>query len=203
MAEAQDLSDSPDFSLPHSAEQLGLGLRHARHMRGMRLKDLAVAAGCSESMLSKIETGNVVPSLNLLRRIVGALDVSILGLFGAADASERMVQRAGSRPKVAVGRVGPLPSVMLELLAPRDAGVMLEANIHTVSPGGSSAGPTSHVGEEFGYVLDGVLDLTVDGETTTIGRGDSFYFRSERPHSYCNPGDVPARVLWVNTPPTY
>lgn len=203
MSEAQNLPDSPDFSLPHTSQQLGMGLRHARRMRGMRLKDLAAAAGCSESMLSKIETGSVIPSLNLLRRIVGALDVSILGLFGAADAAERMVHRAGSRPKVNVGRAGALPSVMLELLMPRGEGVMLEANIHTVNPGGSSAGPTNHVGEEFGYVLEGALELTVDGEAVTIGRGDSFYFRSERPHSYRNLGDVPARVLWVNTPPTY
>ena len=203
MSEDQYSPDSPDLRSPRVAEQLGPGLRHARRMRGMRLKDLAVVVGCSESMLSKIETGGVIPSLALLRRIVDGLEVSILGLFGAPDAALRMVHRAGSRPKVSVGRAGPLPSVVLELLMPRGEGVMLEANIHTVSPGGSSAGATSHVGEEFGYMLEGELDLTVDGETTRLGKGDSFYFRSERLHVYRNPGENPVRVLWVNTPPTY
>ncbi|MBN2751964.1 MAG: helix-turn-helix transcriptional regulator [Rhodospirillaceae bacterium] len=203
MSEVPYLSSSPDLSSPQTAEQLGGAVRHARRMRGMRLKDLAEIAGCSESMLSKIETGGVIPSLNLLRRIVDGLDISILGLFGAADASEHMVHRAGSRPKVSVGQAGPLPSVVLELLMPRGEGLMLEANIHTVNPGGSSAGATSHIGEEFGYVLDGELELTVDGEVMGLMRGDSFCFRSERPHAYRNRGDVPARVLWVNTPPTY
>lgn len=203
MFDARDSSEESTLALPQSAEQLGPALRHARRMRGLRLKDLARLADCSESMLSKIETGGVIPSLALLRRIVDGLEVSILGLFGAPDAAERMVHRAGSRPKVSVGRAGPLPGVVLELLMPRGEGVMLEANIHTVNPGGSSAGATSHVGEEFGYVLEGEIDLTVDGETIRLGKGDSFYFRSERPHAYRNPGMVPSRVLWVNTPPTY
>jgi quercetin dioxygenase-like cupin family protein/DNA-binding XRE family transcriptional regulator len=201
MSEARETAD--DLVLPQTVEQLGPALRHARRMRGLRLKDLAHLAGCSESMLSKIETGGVIPSLALLRRIVDGLEVSILGLFGAPDATEHMVHRAGSRPKVSVGRVGTLPGVVLELLMPRGDGIALEANIHTVSPGGSSAGATSHVGEEFGYVLEGELELTVDGRVDRLRRGDSFYFRSEKPHSYRNPGLVAARVLWVNTPPTY
>lgn len=197
-------SDLPDQVLPPQAmERLGESLRARRQLRGMRLKDLADLAECSESMLSKIETGRAVPSLALLRRIVSGLDVSILELFGAPHETAPLVHRAGSRPTVAVGRTGAMPSVVLEFLMPRGEGLALEANIHTVSPGGSSAGFTSHVGEEFGYVLAGELELTVDGECVHLLAGDSFSFRSERPHAYRNPGAIPARVLWVNTPPTY
>lgn len=201
MSETGDLS--PTMLSPEALERLGASLRHARRMRGLRLKDLAAISECSESMLSKIETGRAVPSLALVRRIVKGLDVSLHDLFAQPTAEVPLVHRIGGRPTVAVGRVGALPSVMLEFLMPRGDGLMLEANIHTVSPGGSSAGATSHVGEEFGYVLDGELDLTVDGDTVRIKKGDSFAFRSERPHSYRNPGNLPARVLWVNTPPTY
>lgn len=201
------MSESNEFTAAMlSSEALGrLGgsLRHARKLRGMRLKDLADLAECSESMLSKIETGRAVPSLALVRRIVSGLEVSLHDLFAQPTAEVPLVRRAGGRPTVGVGRVGAGPSVVLEFLMPRGDGLMLEANIHTVSPGGSSAGATSHVGEEFGYVLEGELDLTVDGETTRIGKGDSFAFRSERPHAYSNPGGVAARILWVNTPPTY
>lgn len=201
------MSDSADLTAampsPEALERLGEGLRHARKLRGMRLKDLADLAECSESMLSKIETGRAVPSLALVRRIVSGLEVSLHDLFAMPSAEVPLVHRAGGRPTVGVGRAGAGPSVVLEFLMPRGDGLMLEANIHTVSPGGSSAGATSHVGEEFGYVLDGELDLTVDGETVRLAKGDSFAFRSERPHAYRNPGAVPARILWVNTPPTY
>lgn len=201
------MSESGEFTAamlsPEALERLGGSLRHARRLRGLRLKDLAAVAECSESMLSKIETGRAVPSLALVRRIVKGLEVSLHDLFAQPTAEVPLVHRAGSRPTVGVGRVGAGPSVVLEFLMPRGDGLILEANIHTVSPGGSSSGATSHVGEEFGYVLDGELDLTVDGETTRVVKGDSFAFRSERPHAYRNPGSVPARILWVNTPPTY
>ena len=43
----------------------------------------------------------------------------------------------------------------------------------------------------------------VDDRTYIVRAGDSFHFRSERPHGYRNPGPGTARVIWVSTPPTY
>jgi mannose-6-phosphate isomerase-like protein (cupin superfamily) len=60
-----------------------------------------------------------------------------------------------------------------------------------------------HEGEEVGYVLSGVLELTVSGVEYLLYDGDSFVYRSEEPHSYRNPGEVTTRVLWVSTPPTF
>ena len=51
--------------------------------------------------------------------------------------------------------------------------------------------------------LEGEFELTVDGTTYSLKAGDSFFFRSELPHSYRNPGAIEARVLWVNAPPTF
>jgi len=191
---------SGDFRDP--AKGYGPGLRHARRLRRLTMRDVAERAGCSESMVSKIETGRVEPSLNLLRRIVDALDISVAALCGDDEAGG-IVQRAGTRPLIRIGRAGPRPAVVFERLMPAAEGFRLEASIHAVSPGGSSAGPTDHVGEEFGYILEGVLDLTVDGEVLRLEKGDSFCFRSEKPHGYRNPGPVTARILWVNTPPTF
>jgi quercetin dioxygenase-like cupin family protein len=53
------------------------------------------------------------------------------------------------------------------------------------------------------YLLEGLLELSVDGRDHLIQLGDSFHFNSELPHGYRNPGTVVAKVLWVNTPPTF
>ena len=59
--------------LPGGQNQyLGVKLRHTRMTKGMRLRDLAEKAECSESMLSKIENGHAVPSLKTLYRIAEA-----------------------------------------------------------------------------------------------------------------------------------
>jgi mannose-6-phosphate isomerase-like protein (cupin superfamily) len=60
-----------------------------------------------------------------------------------------------------------------------------------------------HEGEECGYVLEGRLELRVGSKKYSLGRGDSFFFPSTVPHTYHNPGKVIARVVWINTPPTF
>ena len=60
-----------------------------------------------------------------------------------------------------------------------------------------------HEGEEFGYLLDGEIELIVDKKKYQLRPGDSFFFRSERPHSYTNNRKKVARILWLNTPPTF
>jgi len=80
---------------------------------------------------------------------------------------------------------------------------MLQANIHIVAVGGRSDGVISHVGEEVGYLVEGELELEVDGRRYHLCPGDSFYFSSSRPHGYRNVGKTKARVIWVNTPSTF
>jgi ribosome-binding protein aMBF1 (putative translation factor) len=46
--------------------EIGTRLRHARLMQGARLKDVADQAGCSESLVSKIENNKLEPSLQVL-----------------------------------------------------------------------------------------------------------------------------------------
>ncbi|WP_291690626.1 helix-turn-helix domain-containing protein [Bradyrhizobium sp.] len=57
-------------------------MRHARILRGMRMRDLAEAVGCDESMISKIEAGKVLPSLPMLDKLVTALDRDMASFFG-------------------------------------------------------------------------------------------------------------------------
>ena len=72
-----------------------------------------------------------------------------------------------------------------------------------MEPGGNSGGVLQHEGEECGYVLDGRLELCVGSKKYSLSRGDSFFFPSTVPHTYRNPGKVKARIVWINTPPTF
>jgi quercetin dioxygenase-like cupin family protein len=72
-----------------------------------------------------------------------------------------------------------------------------------VEPGGGSEGAIEHQGEDVGYVLEGEFELIVAGKTYKLQQGDSFFFRSNLPHGYRNPGRKQTRVVWVNTPSTF
>ena len=67
-------------------------------------------------------------------------------------------------------------------------------NIHQVAPGGSSHGLIAHVGEEMGYVLQGMLDLTVGDRGSRVFKDDAFFFRIGRAAWLREPGDEVARI---------
>jgi len=181
-------------------DDLGTRLRHARRVKKLRLQDVARFVGCSESLLSKIECNKVAPSLSSLHRIAAVLDTTVAALFSDEAKTGVVVYRDGERPVIPLKGAGDR-GLRLERLIPYTAGQVLNANIHVIPPGASNGGELKHEGEEVGYVLEGELELTVRGETRLLRAGASFFFRSDLPHGYRNPGDKPTRVLWVNAPP--
>ena len=79
----------------------------------------------------------------------------------------------------------------------------LEALIVSLPAGGAPCGPFVHDGEEVGLVLEGALELIVDGVSHLVPAHSSFFLQSDRAHSYRAHGDTECRVMWVNTPPTF
>ena len=61
--------------------RVGLKMKHTRLLKGLTLKQLAELAGCSESVLSRIENGNANPSIKMMHRVALALDLPVSGLF--------------------------------------------------------------------------------------------------------------------------
>lgn len=183
--------------------EVGSRLRQFRQAGGLRLRDVAAAAGCSESMLSKLENGQVSPSINMLHRITKALGIGISSLFTPAEADSRFVQRNGQRPVLAGDAPRGGPGLLLESLTPHEIHGHLQGLLQVLAPGASSKGEMVHEGEEVGYVVEGTLELTVSGGTARLEAGDSFFFDSARPHSYRNPGKTVTRVVWVNSPTTF
>lgn len=181
---------------------LGVKLRHSRIVRGMTLKMLAGEANCSESMLSRIESNKATPSFATLHRIATALGTNISELYSPPSVGAEIVSRAGERPIIVTDKLRTGKGIQMERLIPYSREHLLQGNVHMVAPGGRSE-PIVHAGEEIGYVLEGEIELVIDGTKIKAKRGDSFHFRSELPHWYRNVGAKQAKVLWINTPPTF
>ncbi len=84
--------------------------------------------------------------------------------------------------RLAMGRGGPADALLV-----------------TYEPGASSSLEGKlmrHAGAEYAYLLDGVITLQLEFDTHELGRGDSLFFDSSRPHMFTNNGSVPARGVW-------
>ncbi|WP_024511863.1 cupin domain-containing protein [Bradyrhizobium sp. ARR65] len=180
--------------LDNPETRIGLKMKHRRLLKGLTLKGLAELAGCSESLLSRVGNGNANPSIKTMHRVALALGMPVSGLFQETDADDDVVLRWGGRPTIETDQVRRGRGTRLEALIPSGRGNLLSGYINDIEPGGGSEGTLQHEGEEFAYVLHGGIELTVDNRRYQLKEGDSFYFRSER---------RVARVLWVNTPPSF
>ena len=184
--------------------RIGLKIRHARHVQGLKLKDVAARLDCSESYLSKVENDVLRPSLAMLHRMAQVLNINIASLFADNVGSEQVkIIRANDRPVIRTHPLRANAGIELERLIADTTGALLECNIHRVEGGASSGGTIEHDGEELGFVLEGRVELIVDDVPYDLGEGDCFFFKSRLRHRYRNLTNKLARILWVCTPPTF
>jgi DNA-binding transcriptional MerR regulator/quercetin dioxygenase-like cupin family protein len=179
---------------PHVHDRIQL----LRKRKGISLRQLATLAGMSASSVSAIERGLSAPSVGTLQRLAAALDTNVPGLLDTPRPQRQLVVRPHERPVMDMET----PGVRFENLYATDTA--LQSILISVEPGHGSQESYSHEGEEFIYVLEGQLEVTLDElYTYRLGPHDAMTFDSPRPHRWHNPGTVRAVTVWVNTPPTF
>ena len=179
--------------------ELGERLRAIRLLRRLTLREVAESAGVSESFVSQLERGRSNASVATLQRLATALGIEISDLFaGEAQAGPRVLRRA-ERQLLEWGHLG-----RKALLTPKPFH-SLEVVAAAFDPGGSTGDePYTHGdSEELLLVLVGRVHLQLGSELLDLSTGDSVNYRSSTPHRVSNPGDAPAEVLFVISPPSY
>ena len=157
--------------------QIGARLKHARILAGVLMRELAAKVDCTESMISKIENGRVMPSLPMLQRIVDALGRDLPSFFGSDPSSPGVIQRRGQRPITTTDPIRQGHAVSYERLVPFGAGNLLEGNVHVIEPHGSKRDPITHQGETLGFILEGQLELTIETTTYQLNEGELILFQ--------------------------
>jgi len=179
---------------------VGDRLRAIRRLRRATLKTVADRAGLSESFLSQVERGRANASVASLKRIAGALGVTVADLFEPNGSQGRpRVLRRDLRPTLTFGALG-----RKFMLTPRPL-ENLQVIVGELDAGGSTGDePYTHGdSEELLVVLAGVVSLQLGTEVFELSTGDSIDYRSSSPHRLTNVGDDTAEVMWIISPPSY
>ena len=204
VAGSTGVSENADAGDTLEAARIGRRLQTMRRAKKLTLVELANKAGCSASLVSRVENGHLLPSLSVLHNLVAGLGTTMASFLAGSETEGCMLVRASERKEVTLEYLGKARrGVKIEQIIPHSEERALQGNLITITPGHGSDGEYSHIGEEAGFILAGFVEITIDGQTHVLGKGDSFCFRSEAPHSFFNPGPDEAVVLWINTPPTF
>jgi transcriptional regulator with XRE-family HTH domain len=180
-------------------DPLARQIRHLRRDKRLTLRALADRAGVTESFLSQVERGITSPSISTLRRIAAGLDQSIGSLF--ADESE-----PGRVTRVTDRRIIEYPGLgSRDEFLTRSQDGRLQVIESVIEPGGGTGDePYTHESdEECVVVLEGSLDIWIDGVLYHLDAGDSITHSSRLPHRNQNTGPRRTRVLFILTPPSY
>lgn len=182
---------------------LGSALRAIRKERRWSLAEASQHTGLAISTLSKIENGQRSLTYDKLIELAGSLQVDIVRLFsGAVDSSapshallgRRSVQREGDGFTIEAG-VYSYRYLAEDLTNKRFSPIVMELHARSVQ---AFDGLLSHAGEEFSFVIEGVVELHTELYTPLrLKAGESVFFDSNIGHAYLNAGEGTARILTI------
>ncbi|HEX9856932.1 MAG TPA: XRE family transcriptional regulator [Paracoccaceae bacterium] len=185
-----------------SVEPLNLGVRvrELRKARGWTLEQAATQAGLARSTLSKIENGQMSPTYEALKKLAEGLAISVPQLF--TPPSKAQVNGRISVTKSGEGQAHATATYEHELLAAsltRKQMLPYRATIRARDVG-EFDGWVRHDGEEFLYVLTGVVRLYTEFyEPVDLRRGDSAYYDASMGHNVISISEEDATILWVTS----
>ena len=192
---------SPTLREGLKAYAIGPRIRTIRLKKKMGLVELGKHSGLSPAMLSKIERGQLFPTLPTLLRIAMVFSVG-LDYFIAADRDKPVlgISRHQERlrfPEKAGGKDRAYEFESLDFPAVQRLLNSYFAEFFAVAP--ERLRRHQHPGAEFIYVLSGTLNLHIGDEQHTLEARDSIYFDSTVPHAYRKSGAKACCALVVTT----
>jgi transcriptional regulator with XRE-family HTH domain len=175
--------------------EIGPAIRTLRIDKGLGLEQLGKHTGLSAAMLSRIERGQIFPTLPTLLRISMVFGVGLDHFFTAkSEKPIASVIRANDRMRMPNKMEG-TPQFYFESLDYPVADRNFESFL-TEFTDTSPTEPHSHKGAEFIYLMEGALEVTIKKEKFRLDVGDSMYFDPSPEHSYSKIGRT--RCLAIN-----
>jgi transcriptional regulator with XRE-family HTH domain len=185
---------------PAQPVDLGLRVRELRRAKDWTLEQAATQAGLARSTLSKIENGQMSPTYEALKKLAQGLGISVPQLF--TPPSQDQVNGRMAVTRSGEGQAHATTTYEHELLAgalTRKAMLPYRARIRARSFD-EFDGWVRHDGEEFLYVLTGVVHLLTEFYAPVeLKRGDSAYYDAAMGHNVISVSEDDATILWVTS----
>lgn len=163
-------------------QALGAQVRRLRQQHEVTAAELAAGADISTGMLSKIENGQISPSLATLQALAGALNVPISTLFSAFE-EKRDCSYVRANQGVVIERRGTKVGHQYELLGHALGGdVVVEPYLITLKEEAAPYTAFQHAGLEFIYMLSGEVTYRHADRTYPLRPGDALLFDAAAPH---------------------
>lgn len=177
---------------------IGNKIKQLRMENGLTQEELADRCELTKGFISQVEREMTSPSIATLADILEALGTT-LGEFFAEEDDEKIV----FTDEDIFVKEDEDYNMKIHWIIPNAQKNEMEPILVELEPNGFSYKHTPHPGEEFGYVLEGEIELIHGKRRLLVKQGESFYFFPNKEHYIRNKSDKVAKVIWVSTPPSF
>lgn len=177
---------------------IGGKLKLLRIGKQLTQEELANRCELSKGFISQIENNLTSPSIATLIDILNTLGTNLQEFFNENKneqinfSTDDMFEKENSELKYTV-----------KWLVPNAQKNDMEPIMLTLDSFGKYILEEPHEGEEFGYVLSGVIFLHLGNKKVKVKKGESFYFKPTSNHYIENASKAEAKIIWVATPPSF
>jgi transcriptional regulator with XRE-family HTH domain len=179
--------------------KVGEGVKAIRKKKGLSLKDLSQRTGVDAGLLTEIEKGEVSPPLGTIIKVAKALDTKMGYFISGGEDFPYTIVRKDDRKLVSRFDTGKTDRYGYEFssLAPYKKNRHMEPFIVKLEPSDIDEERSSHDGQEFIYVLEGTMEVRLEGEVHLLEPGDAIYYDSTVPHLVKCHGKDTTKILAV------
>ncbi|MFQ9511089.1 MAG: helix-turn-helix domain-containing protein [Lachnospiraceae bacterium] len=179
--------------------KIGNYIKKRRLEQGLSIRDLAAKSGIAASTISQIETGKTSPNITSLNAICDSLNFPVSSLFVEEDSARIKLVRKNERRtfirNVSNGRA------LVESMITNGNFDMWGAVID-IPPHSDSGNYYYHEGEEFVFILKGVLEFDLENNGIYhLEEQDTIYYPNQVGHRWINESDEYTQMLIVSTTP--
>ena len=179
------VEDTSAADIAAALDQVGARLKRLRTQRRMTLTGVAKATGISKSTMSRLETGQRRPTLELLLALSHAYRVPLDDLVAAPEEGDPRIQL---KPGQVKGRT------VIPLTRQPDG---MQAWKIVIPTSKVTPEPRAHDGYEWIYVLSGHMRFVLGDQDWVLGPGEVASFDTKVPHWFGSLGDEPAEILSI------
>ncbi|MCQ2396609.1 MAG: XRE family transcriptional regulator [Lentisphaeria bacterium] len=181
-------------------DHIGGKIKDLREMRNVSLEELSARTGLETALLQRIEAGDVPLSLSPLQKIARGLGCRLGTFLDDSNLSGPVVSEAveSSDDQSLRFTGGNQNGLLFHALSVNKADRSMEPFIVEVMPATAEKYElSSHEGEEFIYVLEGVIEVAYGKKFFQVKKGQSIYYDSIVPHHLHAAGSEAAKILAV------
>lgn len=181
-------------------ESLGEKIGSLRRHHNLSMAEVADRTGIAESTLAGIERDELIPPLGNIISLASAFGVEVGELFGDSGDSPFCIVRSEDRQEVPrfSDAYSKSCGYSYQGLGQQKRNRQMEPFLVTLSPDQEDeARENQHIGEEFIFVLQGKVEISLADHKDILNPGDSIYYDSNVPHIVSCHGDEPATMLAV------